>query len=243
MTDEITIAELVRHKTLSAEMAGLLWAAVDEKVSFLTSALYRNAGKTTVSKAALSLLDERVPRHYVADSVEITEKLLSLEKPGGYLIVEEFSPADVPGYIWGEKIQHVFNMLKKGYSLQASLHAENAKDAIYQITNENGISDEDASFIKLVLHIEMFGTSPSDAKRRVSEMFEVHYVENGEPVGHTLYVLNKNDDTFEKTDEPHEFARNKEELKKRTEIIYDLANSGRTSPDDVAKAVGEFMGK
>lgn len=240
MTQEVTIVELIRNGTLSAEMAGVLWAAVDEKISFLTSAVYRNAGKTTLSKAVLSLRSNDVPIHYIADNPKITEKLLALEKHGGYLVVQEFSPADVPGYIWGEDVEHVFKMVKKGYSLQGSLHADSAEEAMLELTKENDVRDEDASIVKLVIFIEMFGTTYTNIKRRVTEMFEVHYVEGGKALGHNLFSWSEENDSFKKIEEPHQFARNTEEVKRRGEVLGYLASLGKNSPEDVAKAVSDF---
>ncbi len=54
-TMAITIAELVRNGTMSAQIAGTLWAAVDEQRSFLTVAIPRFAGKSTLSNAVLAL--------------------------------------------------------------------------------------------------------------------------------------------------------------------------------------------
>nr|MBI5455833.1 hypothetical protein [Candidatus Levybacteria bacterium] len=240
MGQEVTIAELVRNNTMSADMAGLLWAAVDEKVSFLTAAVYRNSGKTTVAKAILSLRPKNVSLHYVSGSPEVTEKLLGVEKHGGYLVADEFSEADVPGYLWGDQIKHVFKMLKIGYSLQACLHAENAKDAILELTNKNGISDEEACQIQLVIFIEMFGTTLGDAKRRVTEIYEVHRVEGGSPMGHLIFQWNKEDDSFELVEEGHLFGRDKDNVKKRSEILGYLANTGKTSSEDIEKALLDF---
>lgn len=237
---EITIAELIRNKTMSAEMAGLLWAGVNEKVSFLTAAVYRNAGKSTVAKAVLSLRPKNVSLHYASNNWQVTEKLLNVEKHGGYLVVDEFSDYDYPGYLWGDEIKHVFKMLKNDYSLQASLHAESAEDAILELTQKNQVSDDEASQIQLVIFIEMFGTSLSDAKRRVTQIYEVHRVEGGNPMGHLVYQWNIEDDSFELLEESHLFARNKEELKKRSEILGFLANTGKTSPEDIEKAITDF---
>lgn len=243
MAQEITIAKLIENKTLSAEIAGLLWAAVDEKISFLTSAVYRNAGKSTVAKAVLSLRQKNIPLHYISDNPEVTEKLLGVEKHGGYLVVDEFSSVDIPGYLWGNEAKHVFQMLKKGYSLQASLHAESAEDTILQLTQGIGILDEEASQIQLVIFIEMFGTTASDAKRRVSEVYEVHRVEGGHPLGHLIFKWNKDNDSFEMIEESHLFGRNKEEVKKRGEILGYLANTNKTSSEDVEKALADFRGE
>lgn len=240
MSREITIAELIKNNTMSAEMAGLLWAGVWEKISFLTAAVYRNSGKSTVAKAVLALRPKNVSLHYASDNWQVTEKLLSVEKHGGYLVVDEFSSYDYPGYLWGDEIKHVFKMLKNGYSLQASLHAESAEDAILQLTQKNQISDEDASQIQLVVFIEMFGTTFSDARRRVTQIYEVHRVENGKPLGHSIFKWNKENDSFEMAEESHLFGRNRQDVKKRSELLGYLANTGKTSSEDIEKALSDF---
>lgn len=243
MTNSLTIVDLIKNNTLNAEIAGLLWAAVDENISFITAAVYRNAGKSTVAKAVLSLRRENVSLHYVSGNPEVTEKLLSVEKHGGYLVVDEFSSVDIPGYLWGSKAQHVFEIAKMGYSLQGSIHAESAEQAISEITQGIGVSDESASIIQLVIYIEMFGSSIAQAKRRISEVYEVHRVENGKPLGHLMYKWNNENDSFENVEESHLFARNKEELKKRGEVLGFLANMNKTSEDDIKKTLKEFRGE
>lgn len=243
MTQEITITKLIQNHTISAEIAGFLWAAVDEKISFLTSAVYRNAGKSTVAKAVLSLRPKNVSLHFVSDNPEVTEKLLNVEKKGGYLVVEEFSAADFPGYLWGDEAKHVFKMLRGGYSLQASLHAESAEDSMLELTQKIGITDVESSQIQLIVFIEMFGTTFADAKRRVTQVYEVHRVEGGKPLGHLIFRWDKESDSFEMVEESHLFGRNKEDVKKRGEILGFLANTGKTSPEDVAKALADFRGE
>lgn len=240
MANKITIVELINNGTINAEIAGLLWAAVDEKISFLTAAVYRKAGKSTLANAALELRAKDVSVHHASSNSEVTDKLLNVEKHGGYLVVDEFSEFDYPGYLWGEEIQHVFKMLKNGYSLQASLHAENAEDAILELTQKNQISDQDASRIQLVIFMEMFGTTPGDAKRRVTQVYELHRVENGSPMGHMIFEWDKESDNFQFIEESHLFGRNKEDVKKRSEILGYLANTNKFSSEEVDKAIADF---
>lgn len=240
MEDKLTIAGLISNNTLSAEMAALLWQAVSEKKSFLVSAMYRNTGKSTLSRAILDLRQKDVSLHYISDNKEVTDKLLPLEKKGGYLVIAEISPAQVPGYIWGEKIQHVFDLAKTGYSIEACLHAENAQEAIMELTRKNGIKDEDASLINLILHIEMFGSTPAAIKRRLTQIYEVHFVENGKPMGHTLYEWNKETDSFEKTAESHFFAKDKESLARRKRVLEEIVSLGKISEEQVKEAVDAF---
>src|SRR3990170_1382751 len=97
----ITIVELIRNGTLSAQVAATLWAAVDERRSFLTVAIPRFAGKSTLSNAVLALRPPDVPLHQVDGSPGEMQRL-KREQLGGYLVVAEFSEAPVPHYIWGE---------------------------------------------------------------------------------------------------------------------------------------------
>jgi hypothetical protein len=239
MPGEITLAELVRNGTMSEEVAALLWAAVDERVSFLTVAAPRLAGKSTTAEAILALRPPGMPLHLVAGEQEVMDRLRH-EKLGGYLVVAEFSEAPVPGYIWGEPVRRVFDTLKAGYSLQAALHATSVQDAILEVTAGCGVSDEDASAIGLVLYIELFGRSPADFWRRVTEVYEVDYVEGGVAVGRTLFRWTPETDRFDADEEPRNFAQDTDALLARAEVLGDLARSGRTSAADVQAALARY---
>jgi hypothetical protein len=234
---EITIAELVRNGTMSAEMAAVLWAAADEQASFLTVALPRLAGKSTTSEAVLALRPEGVPLHNVAGEPGEMERL-QRERLGGYLVVAEFSQAPIPGYIWGEPVRRVFETVRTGYSLQTSLHAESAEEGMLAVTRGNGISDADASTFKLVLYIERFGTDMSNYWRRLVDLYEVDRVENGLPVGRSLFKWIDGADQFVQTAEPVQFGR--DDLAGRAEVIGRLAQEGRTSAADVMTAVRDY---
>src|SRR5712691_3342008 len=82
----LSIAELVRNGTMSAEIAAVLWAAVDAQLSFLTVAVPRNAGKSTTSNAVLALRRPEVPTHHITgDPAQLD--FLRQERLGGYLVV------------------------------------------------------------------------------------------------------------------------------------------------------------
>ena len=239
MAGEITVAELVRNGTLSAEIAATLWAAVDERRSFLTVAIPRFAGKSTLSNAVLALRPPDVPLHHVDGSLEVMQHLKQ-ERLGGYLVVAEFSEAPVPGYIWGEPVRRVFETLEAGYSLQASLHAPGVEEALRVVTDGNGVSDELASAFELVLYIERFGDDEESFWRRLVEVYEVDRLNNGGPEGRTLFRWQAEKDRFDTVAEPRGFALGLDEIEARAAIIADLASTGRTAKNDVAAAVAEF---
>ena len=239
MADEITIAELVRNGTMSAEMAATLWAAVDEQRSFLTVAIPRFAGKSTVSNAVLALRPPEVPLHHVDGS---PERMAALERDrlGGYLVVAEFSQAPVPDYIWGEPVRRVFETLAAGYSLQAALHAPGVDEAIAVVTEENGVSDELASAFDLVLYIERFGEDEDTFWRRLKHVYEVDRVVDGKPEGRLLFRWTADGDRFEGVEAPRGFARDGSEIESRAAVIAGLAEGGRTGAPDVAAALATY---
>ncbi len=239
MAAEITIAELIRNGTMSAEVAALLWTAVEEEVSFLTVAVPRFAGKSTTTNALLALRRQETPIHIVEGEPEEMARLRR-DRLGGYLVVAEFSDAPVPGYIWGEPVRRVFQTLDAGYSLQACLHAPSPAAAIAEVTRGNGVSDQAASNVGLVVYLELFGANPSDFWRRVSEVYEVDRVEGGRPVGRALYRWTAQNDRFEAVEEPRNFAGDREALRSRAELLGDLARSGRVSMDHVQAAISRF---
>ena len=236
---EITIAELVRNGTMSAEIAALLWAAVDERRSFLTVAIPRFAGKSTVSNAVLALRPPDVTLRVVDGTPELMERL-KRERLGGYLVVAEFSQAPVPGYLWGEPVRRVFDTVSAGYSLQAALHAPSVEAAIRVVTEGNGVSDEQASMFDFVLYIERFGDDEASFWRRIAHIYEVDRVEDGQPLGRTLFRWLSDGDRFEAPDAPQGFATDAGDLVARAAVIAGLASAGRTSESDVASAVESY---
>ena len=236
---ELTIADLVRNGTMSAEMAATLWAAVDEQRSFLTVAIPRFAGKSTLSNAVLALRPPEVALHRYDGTPEMLERLRR-ERLGGYLVVAEFSKAPEPGYIWGEPVRRVFETLSAGYCLQAALHAAGVEETIRVLTEGNGVSDELASAIDLVLYIERFGDDHDTYWRRLSEVYEVDAVESGAPSGRTLYRWIEGGDRFESVEAPRGFATDRADLEARAAVLEGLASSGRTSENDVAEALAAY---
>jgi hypothetical protein len=236
---ELTIVDLVRNGTLSAELAALFWSAVEEQMSFIVAAVPRLAGKSTTSAAILQMCPPDVPLHHVAGEPEVMD-VLREERLGGYLVVAEFSQAPVPGYIWGEPVRRVFDTLAAGYSLQACLHAPSPVDAVLEITRGNQVSDEAASRIGLVIYIERFGTDMTNFWRRIAEVYEVDYVEGGRPYGRTLYRWEPRSDRFEVVERPRNFAQDHGLVLSRAEVISDLAQSGRTSSPELEAALARF---
>jgi hypothetical protein len=238
---KLSIAELIHNGTMDAEIAGTLWAAVDERLSFLTVAVPQNAGKTTVASAVLALRPPEVELHFVLGKSDELQALARNAR-GGYIVVGEFSHAPMPSYIWGAAVRDVFSTLRAGYSLQTSLHAPGVEAAVDVITTQNGVPDADAGALNLIVYIEVFRTGDGSVARRVTEVYELDRIENGRALGRTLYRWRRETDTFEKLSEPQNFAQDVEKLEQRRTLIRSLVDANRTSVEDVAEAVQSFRG-
>ena len=231
----LSIADLVANGTLDAEVAGTLWAAVAENLSFLTVAVPRNAGKTTVASAMLALRRPETPLHFALGESHEMERLRR-QRAGGYVVIGEFSPWSMPSYIWGESVRRVFETLRYGYSLQTSLHAPGVEPALRVITEENGVSDADAGHLKLIVYVEVV----RPGVRRISEVFELDGVIGGRPVGRNLFRWSRESDRFDKIEEPKGFGVERSILNRRRQAIAELVANGRTSVEDVAEMRASF---
>ncbi|MDE2860149.1 MAG: hypothetical protein OYI31_00570 [Chloroflexota bacterium] len=237
--DSVTIVDLIRNGTMSSRMAAVLWAAVDARLSIVVVAIPRLAGKTTTFNAVLSLLPPDVPVHRLgADQTEVGR--LKEAATGGYLVVPEFSRGPVPGYIWGEPVQRVFDAMTVGYSLVTSMHAPGLEETFNDICEGCGVADEDASRIDLMLYILRFGEDDETFWRRVSEIHEIDRVRDGRPEGRQLFKWVESDDRFEAVDTPVFLRGAEADVERRRAMLDELASSGRRSPEEVAQMALEF---
>ena len=238
MPEAPTILDLVRNGTMSAQMAATLWAAVDARLSWVIAAVPRFAGKSTVAAAMLALLPTEVPVHRLSGD---EQEMVGLKQAatGGYLVVAEVSQAPMPAYIWGPPVRRVFNTLSAGYSLATALHAPGREEVFEVICQGNGITDQDASKIKLLVYIRRFGDDPDTFWRRVAEVHEIDRVEGGRPVGRLLHRWIEDDDRFEVVETPRLLQDGPEVLEARVARLEMMIEAGRTTAADVASMVTE----
>ena len=239
MSNVVTIIDLIRNGTITSQIAATMWAAVDRGLSIVVVAIPRFAGKTTMSNAILSLLPPEINVHRLSGEEEEMDKLKDAAT-GGYLVVGEFSKAPVPHYIWGSPVRLVFDILSVGYSLATALHASGLEETFDVICKGNGVSDEAASRIDLMLYIRRFGADIDSFSRRLSEVHEIDYIQDGKPHARQLFQWLEDSDVFEQVDIPKFIHGDESELAERTATIEYLANTGQRKPQDVARLVVEY---
>jgi len=221
---------------MDADLAAILWSVADERRSFMTVAVPRFAGKSTVSDAILKFARPDTPIHPLSgDEAQMDE--LATRPDGGYLVVGEFSKAPVDNYIWGAPVRKVFETVSTGFSLVTALHAPTVEEAYDRICAGNGVSDEDASAINYMFYIDRHGESEADFWRRISAVWEVERVVDGKPDARLLHRWDGGTDTFESVEEPRLLDAHGDSIRDRAGKIQSSVDLGRTSAADVQSLV------
>jgi hypothetical protein len=198
----LTLVDLVRNRTMSAEIAATLAGAVEEHRSFLVFAVPRLAGKSTVTEAMLAYTGADTPVRTMTGDLAETSRLRSGDGRG-YVVIPEISRSPVaPGYIWGAPVRRVFGILERGYALAAALHAPDAGNAFDKICRGNGVPDADASRIRLAVYIRSLGEWQDPTRRVIEAVDEVDGVTAGRPRLRTLHHWDEATDRFVTVNEP-----------------------------------------
>jgi hypothetical protein len=203
----LTLADLVANGTMSGEVAATLRAAALGRYSFLVTAIPRLAGKSTVTAAMLAHRPKGAPLKTVGDDgVDIDA--LAAAAAGGYLVVPEISEYPVaPGYIWGPPVRRVFAHVGEKLALAAALHSPGADEAIQIICRGNGVPDEQAAQIAIVVYIRSLGRDwRQPTGRRIATVHEVVTVRGGRPETRLLHRWDERTDRFETLATPRRIA-------------------------------------
>lgn len=203
----LELEDLVANGTMSEDVARTLRATAAERHSFLVVAIPRLAGKSTVMGAMLACAPRGTPIRTVGDDgVDIDA--LAATSTGGYLVVPEISEYPVtPGYIWGVPVRRVFARIGEDVALAAALHAPGPREAIEIVCRGNGVPDEQANRIALVVYIRSLGTDwRRPTGRRIATVDEIVSVRDGRAETRPLHVWNEKADRFENVGEPRRIA-------------------------------------
>ena len=203
----LRLEDLVENGTMSVEIGATLRATAQGRHSFLVVAIPRLAGKSTVMAAMLACAPRGTPVKTVGDD-GIDVEALAAAAAGGYLVVPEVSEYPVtPGYIWGAPVRRVFGRIGEDVALAAALHAPGADEAIEIVCRGNGVPDEQAAHIALVVYIRSLGTDwRQPTGRRVATVHEVVGVRGGRAETRLLHRWDERSARFETPAKPQRIA-------------------------------------
>lgn len=180
---------------MSAEIAHVLRATVAEHRSFVVMAIPRLAGKTTTKDAMLASAKWRVAR--LKGDGRALDAVIAKAR-GGYLVIPEISQAtSIPGYIWGAPVRRAFAAIDERTALATALHAPGIEECFDIICKENGVPDELAAKLSLVVYLRSLGSDwQAPTGRRVAKVHEILGVKGGRPDARLLFRWDEATDRF-----------------------------------------------
>ena len=204
---ELMLADLVANGTMSSGIAATLRATAIGRFSFIVCAIPRLAGKSTVMAAILAERPKRTALKTVGDDGVDIDALAAASKEG-YLVIPEISEyAVTPGYIWGAPVRRVFARIGDDVALAAALHAPGPDEAIDIVCRGNGVPDEHAARIAIVVYIRSLGRDWREPTgRRVATVHEIVAVRGGRAETRLLHRWDERADRFETVAQPRRVA-------------------------------------
>ena len=183
-----SIAELIRVRTLDAELAALLWLLVEGRVPLIVVGPTGGSGRTTLLTALLDFLPPGVRTHEVAATGEDFAWLPQATelgwrgtpapplgapadvRPDSTVILLPEIADDVPGAIWGDEARVAIRAASVGYAIAATVRADGLQGLLDRLGRPPvAVSDDELSRLGVVLVLDR----PRDGVPRVAA---AHYV-------------------------------------------------------------------
>ncbi|MBI4641796.1 MAG: hypothetical protein HY731_13980 [Candidatus Tectomicrobia bacterium] len=233
LEQRLTIVDLLENHTLSLEMGAFLWLAADLGASFLVAARPREAGKSTMLQAILNFRRAEIGKTTVEGNEE-TFAFLETTKPGSsYIVCNEISAAPVPTYLWGSKVKTLFEVMEKGFSLAASLHAESVEEITHILSSPPlNVPLSLLARLNFVVLLKKI-VKGERITRKLESVVEIRGVDMawGTLLAAPLFSWVPERDSFETVDQPsfliqHGERQFKEEMKRRADLLAKRMRNG-----------------
>ena len=166
-------------------------------------AIPRNAGKTTLMSAVFEERPPSIPLYALGTRHGDSLGIPDAGAQPGYLTMSEIAPHPVTdSYLWGPDVRQIFAAAHAhGHAIATALHADGL-DAAFEVIAENGVTDEQASLIDVVVYIRSFGRWQNPDRRRVEAIHEVDHVRDGRVAARLSHRWDEPTDQFETVDAP-----------------------------------------
>jgi len=150
----MSLTELLAAGNFDARTAAVVWLALESHGSMLIAAEEPHSGKTTTLTAFLDLVPFSVRRVFVRGWAETFDLVRWTDPAQTLLLVNELS-SHLPVYLWGPKAVQTFRLLRRGYALASTLHADSAEEAAAQLTGELGVQPADLARVDVLMVMRM----------------------------------------------------------------------------------------
>lgn len=166
--EPLSIVQILQSGTMPPRLAAVFWLGLERGASFTFAADPPSSGKTTILTALLSFASPETVAYFTRGWGETFD----LPPPGDdhptYLMVNEVSD-HLPVYSWGPYVVRVFELMKEGYSLCTTMHADTIDEVIEQFEEDIGVPREHLAQLTFVVPIAIRDRGGA-ALRRVLEV-------------------------------------------------------------------------
>ena len=193
--EALSIIQILKAGTMPPRVAAILSLAMERGASMIFAADPPGAGKTTILTSLLAFAPPEASVYFTRGWGE-TFRLPPIADgdPPVWILINEISD-HLPVYSWGPYVQKAFELMRDGYSVASTMHAETVEGVIEQLTDECDVPAHDVGYLSFA--VPMFiGSRDGRRIRRVSEVAVL------EPLGagydrHTIAKWNPESDTYE----------------------------------------------
>lgn len=167
----LSIVQLIEARSLDARLAALLWVFMEHRPSIVVAAEPPSAGKTTTLTALADLLPSYTKLVFTQGLYEDFSFTHLYSANECYLLCNEISP-DLPVYLWGRKVAHLFSLLQDGYALGTTMHAATPQKVLDMLKGPpNFVPIHHLSQLKLIVCLKLVGLNGTVARRIASVDF------------------------------------------------------------------------
>jgi hypothetical protein len=168
----LSAVQILLTRSIDAVLMATLWMVMERRASVLVASGPPEAGKSTTLAALADFLPPGTRRVYVKGEAETFAFLQRTRPEDTYLFVNEISD-HLPVYLWGPNVPRLFETLRAGYGIGATLHAETVENVITQLVEECRVPTELVARIAIVLLLEV-RVQGSRVQRRVRQAQVLH---------------------------------------------------------------------
>jgi hypothetical protein len=170
----LSITDLIRANTISAEVAAYVGRAIGRGASFLTAANPGGAGKTALLAALLGFLPDS-QRIVAVDSPAVVSAAEAEARPTCYL-AHEIGTGHWYGYVWGKAAARFLALAVGRHTVASCLHADFLEELYAALCSPPVNVDRAALLdIDLILFMHVDREGAADAwgyRRRVAAVYE-----------------------------------------------------------------------
>jgi hypothetical protein len=245
----MSVLQIVESGTLDLRLASLLWLLMEYRPSALVAAGPSFAGKTTTLNVLIDFLRPEITEVRLSGYDEDFAFVKAAKPSGTYIIAEEFS--DYGDYIWGETAHRAFSLIKDGYGLGATIHAQTPREVVYVLNQYLGLPIEDIARLDAIVTLSAArGRGRNEVIRQIDSVSL--FVPVGEKTGiQTIASTEMGGGSFAIADDKTLQAAFSKKfpavklnvagaMRVRELALGKMIDAGKTSRDDVRRGIVEF---